>query len=366
MALACATHTAFVYDRGGFRQMIALTPLYRVKWERRRDDISTATVFLSTPGEKCAAQLALLEAGRHELVIFRGTERVWEGPITRVAYKGATVEIIAADVMQYVHRTAMRGEYNNKYPNTGYVIDRVKRILDTELARKEALNPAINVLPYIQYLYATPRTDSRTAAHTYPMQSTVFEHIDSYAARGGLDYTVVGRRILFWDVHQPIGQTPTVTEDDFLGDVIITQYGAELATQVYITDGKGHWGQYGAVDPYYGEWEMVQDAYDENTSGPDDDPNPTVGEMNSQASRVWSQTKRPPIVARVPDNTTLNPDGVLSISDLVPGVYVPLTAKLPGRTVSQLQKLDSMSVEESADSDEVIQVVLSPAPLLGD
>lgn len=342
--------------------MIALTPLARVKWERRRDDISTATAYVSTPSKECAEQLALLEAGRMELVIFRGTERVWEGPITRVAYKGETVEIVAHDVMHYVNRTAMSGEYNNKYPNTTYVLDRVKRIMDTELARKEALDPPINVLAHAKYLYAVPRTDSRTAAHTQKMQSTIFAHIDAYAARGGLDYTVVGRSILFWDVHQPIGQTPMVTADDFMADPIITQYGMELATKVYITDGKGHYGQHGGNDAYYGEWEMVQDAYDENTSGPDDDPDPTVSEMNSQASRIWSQTRVPPLVVRIPDNTTLNPNGVLSITDLVPGVWVPLSAKLPGRTVSQMQKLDNMSVEESAEVDETIQVTFSPAP----
>lgn len=363
MPISCQSHTAFVYDRGGLRQLIALTPLYRVKWERRRDDISVATVFLSTPGEKCASELALLEAGRMELVIFRGTERVWEGPITRVAYKGATVEIVAHDVMHYVNRTAMRGEYNNKHPNTDYVLERVKRIMNTELARKEALDPPVNVLPFVQYLYTTPRTDSRTAAHTLPYSSTVFSHIDAYAARGGLDYTVVGRRILFWDVHQKIGQTATVSASDFLDDPIITQYGMELATLVYITDGEGHHGSYGAVDPYYGEWEMVQDAYDENTSGPDDDPNPTTAEMDSQARRIHSQTKLPPLVVRIPDNTTLNPQGVLRIADLVPGVWVPLSAKLPGRTVSQMQKLDNMSVEESADVKETIQVTFSPAPI---
>jgi hypothetical protein len=361
----CANHTAFIYDRGGMRQQVALTPLQRIKWERRRDDISTATAFLSTPGEECAKQLGLIESGRHELVIFRGEQRVWEGPINRIAYKGDTVEIFASDVMWYVNRTAMRAEYNNANPHQGYVIDRVQRIMNTELARKEALDPPINVLPHVQYLYATPRTDARTAARTLAMQSTIFEHIDNYAARGGLDYTVVGRRILFWDVHQAIGQTAAVSRSDFLDDPVITQYGAELATQVYITDGKGHYGQYGAVDPYYGEWEMVQDAYDENNAGPDDSPDPTVGEMNSQASRIWSQTRRPPLVVRIPDNTTLNPDGALSIEDLVPGVWVPLSAQLPGRTVSQMQKLDNMSVEETADSSETIQVTFSPAPIQG-
>jgi hypothetical protein len=343
--------------------MIELAPLQRVKWERRRDDISTASVYLSTPGKKCAEQLGMIEAGRHELVIFRGTERVWEGPVSRVAYKGQTVEIAANDVMYYVNRTAMRAEYDNRYPNTGYTIDRVQTIMDTEVARKEALDPPYNILPNVQYLYTTPRTDSRTAAHTLPYEMTVFAHIDNFAARGGLDYTVVGRSILFWDVHEPIGQTPMVTADDFLGDLVITQYGAELGTQIYVSDGKGHHGSYGAVDSYYGEWEWVQQAYDENTGSAATSTDPTVGEMNSQASRIWSQSKRPPLVARVPDNTTLNPAGVLSVADLVPGVWVPLTVDVPGRTVSQVQKLDNMTVEESAGVGEVITVTLSPAPI---
>lgn len=371
MALSCEQHTAFIYDRGGWRQLIAIEPLTRVRWGRTRDDISTADVYVATPGRKCAEQLGMIEAGRVELVIFRGAVRVWEGPVTRVGYKGSSVQITAHDVMHYVNRTAMRGEYDSRYPNVEFVLDRIERILNTELARKEALDPPINVLSHIQYLYSTPRTDAKTAARTLPYEQTVFNHIDAYAARGGLDYTVVGRRILFWDVHQPIGQTPQVTAEDFLGDPIITQYGMELATRVYVTDGKGHTGTAGAVDPYYGEWEMVQDAYDETTGGPDDTPNdpqdpgsgPTVAEMDSQAARIWSQTKRPPIVVRIPDNTSLNPAGVLSIEDLVPGVWVPLAAALPGRTVSQMQKLDSMTVEETADSDEVIQVTLSPAPL---
>jgi hypothetical protein len=234
--------------------------------------------------------------------------------------------------------------------------------MDVEMARKEALDPPYNVLPNVQYIYDTPRTDSKTAAHTLPYQMTVFDHVDQYAAKGGLDYTVIGRSILFYDVHQKIGQTAMVTQNDFLGDLVITQYGAELGTQIYISDGKGHHGSYGAVDPYYGEWEWVQDAYNENTGSAPNATDPTVGEMNSQASRIWSQSKLPPIVVRVPDNTTINPAGVLSVADLVPGVWVPLTASLPGRTLSQMQKLDTMSVEESASADETITVVLSPAP----
>jgi hypothetical protein len=367
MALSCELHTAFLFDRGGRKQIGALGDIQRVKWERRRDDISFGTVWVASVNTECAKTLGLLETNRIELVIFRGKKRVWEGPINRVTYAGSSVEIEAKDVMYYVQRTIMRNEYDNRYPNNGPVLDRIHRIFTAELARKEALDPAINVLSHVRYIYATSPgvTDAGTAAHTLPYELTVFEHVDSYAARGGIDYTVVGRSIMFFDVHERIGQTPMVTGDDFIGDPVITQYGAELTTYVAMTDGKGHWGEAGGTDPYYGEWEVLHQAYDENQSStPDDDSDddlPSVADMTSQAQRTWRQGIRPPIVVRIPDGTRLNPSGVLTIDDLVPGVWIPLTATLPGRTISQMQKLDSMTVEETAENGEEIKVTLSPA-----
>jgi hypothetical protein len=361
MALTCETHTAFLYDRGGQRKLASLDDLQRVKWGRKRDDPSTATAYIGSAGVECQKALQLAETNRVELVIFRGGVRVWEGPLTRISYYGSSVELEARDVMVYTVRTAMRAEYDNRFPNNGLVLDRVKRIMTAELARKEALDPPINVLAHVQYLYAqAPATDAGTAARTLPMQYSVFEHIDSYAARGGLDYTVVGRSILFFDVHHRIGQTPMVTGDDFIGDPVITQYGMELATTVIMTDGKGHFGEAGATDEYYGEWEVIHQAYDEETASIGAEP-PSVAELTSQAKRSYLQSSKPPLVVRIPDNTRLNPNGVLTIDMLVPGVWIPLSASLPGRAVSQMQKLDSMTVEETAGKGEEIKVVLSPA-----
>jgi hypothetical protein len=352
----------------------SLGPLSRVKWERRRDDISVGTVWISAVNKECAQILGLLETNRTELVIFRGKKRVWEGPVNRITYEGDSVEVEAKDMMFYVQRTIMRNEYDNRYPNQGKVLDRIDRIMTAEMARKEALDPSCNILNHIRYIYAsTPGVeDARTAAWTLPYEMTVFAHVDNYAWRGGIDYTVVGRSIMFFDAHERIGQTPMVTADDFIGNPIITQYGAELTTYVAMTDGKGHWGDAGyaaepgkpfGVDPYYGEWEVLHQAYDENASTPDpeDDNNPSVAEMESQARRSYVQGMRPALVVRIPDNTRLNPNGVLTVDDLVPGVWIPLTATLPGRTISQMQKLDTMTVEETAENGEEIKVTLSPA-----
>ena len=366
MAFTCARHTAFLFDRGAVTLLGTLGKISRVRWERDRDDISQAIVSVATRDVDCDKTLGLAAAGRSELVIYRDDERVWEGPVTHIAYQGAKVEITARDVGHYIYRTIMKSEYNNTYPNTTTTTARMKRILETELVRMEAQDPPINVLPYITVHENIG--NAGTSSHTLPYEMTVFEHMDSMAARGGLDYCVVGRALHLWDTHFPIGQTAPVTSSDFIGDVVITEYGMELATVSAITDGKGRFGEVGGADPYYGLVEILDTAYEESTGDEwtetEQPEPPSVADMRSQASRVLAGRNPTPVVVRVPDNSTLNPDGVLAISDLVPGVFVPLQANLPGRALSQMQKLDKVTVEEN-ENGETIQVVLSPAPIPG-
>lgn len=360
----CEQHTAYLYDRGGERQLAKLEPLTRVKWERKRDTTTLATIYVAAQSAECKSAVGLLHTGRAELVVFRGGERVWEGPVTRIGRQGDAIEIEARDITHYLNRTAMHNEYDNRYPNNVKVIDRMKRIFEAELARKEALDPPVNILEYVQYLYADiETTDAGTAAHTLPYEMSVWEHLDSYAHRGGIDYATVGRSLLLFDVHKKIGQTPMMTNEDFIGDPIITEYGMELGTRVIMTDGKGNFGAAGGIDPYYGEWEILHQAYDEDAEGTNPEDAPSVAELTSQAQRAYTQGKRPPIVVRIPDNTTLNPEGSLRMADLVPGVWIPLSAELAGQSVSQMQKLDSMTVEENEQGGETIKVTMSPASI---
>src|SRR5690606_8484287 len=124
MAFSCQTHTAYIYDRGGTRRIGALTPLTYVQWNRVLDDISNALVRTVAPDWECAKMLSGVMPGRHELVIFRGAERVWEGPISRLAYHRDYVEIEARDIMHYAYRTVLRNGYDNSYPNIDTVINR--------------------------------------------------------------------------------------------------------------------------------------------------------------------------------------------------------------------------------------------------
>jgi hypothetical protein len=358
VALDCVSlHRAFLVDRGGSNRWHQIDQMDLVRWNRIRDDISDALIRVGgTSASAQASQLAAIEPGRHELVIYRGTKRVWEGPITRSEYRGASVEIAAKDVMYYVKNTAMRSGYDNSYPRTTTVIDRIVRILTKELARKEKMSPKYNILPHVVAHHSVG--EARTSTKTEPYQSGVWDHIDDLAAKSGIDYTVIGRSIHLWDTSDPLGITATVTQADFLGDVVVTVYGSELVTRAIATDGQGGYGIAGPeIDPYYGEWERVDSSYDETEGG----PKPTQAELNSQAQRNKAGHNPTPLQVRVPDNSSLNMKGVLTVDDLVPGVFMPLLATQTHRSVSQMQKLESVKFEETKDG-ETVSVSLFPAP----
>jgi hypothetical protein len=361
MALGCTIHRAFIYDRGGGNRLFEVTPISRVSWERLRDDISQGQITILDPSEDCQRQMLRVHPHRHELVIYRGSERVWEGPITLMGWHRDRIEVTAKDVMYYAYRTVMRSGYDNSYPNIQTVVQRAINVLG-ELSRKEALDPPIDVLPYVTAL--TTSTDAETSKVTIPYQSTVFDDVDALAWRSGLDYTVIGRRILLFDTHTIFYTTPQVTESDFLSEIIVTQYGSEHATWAASVSASGNVGISFAdgapagTDPFYGEWELVDSAYNE-----DGTTAPTEDALEQQASRNLNGRNPVPLHVRVPDNSRLNPQGVLTLAQLVPGVRVPLRATLLTFEVSQMQKLDRVLVTEDAESGQSISVTLFPASL---
>lgn len=355
--VGCTNHTVMVHDRGGVTRMFQLEDVISVQWQRIRDDISMADVTISSPGPACLRLLEQIEPGRHELVIYRGAQRVWEGPITLLVEEQGrtpTVKIQARDVMHYAYRLIMRRRYKNSYPHIVATVDRAANILRTELARREREDPPINVLPHLQVI-RTPGM-ARTSRVTKAYQSTVFEDIDSLAAYSGLDYTVIGRRIVLFDRHITLGRTPTVTQADFLGDMRISVYGMEVATYAAVAGGNGMYAVAGGADDYYGLWEVLDTAYDEESGS----AAPTQGELAAQARRNLVGHLPAPVQIRVPENARINPNGVLTMDNLIPGIQVPVRAKLAIREVKQYQKLTKMQVNDDA-AGERIQITLVPS-----
>lgn len=347
-------HSAYIYDRGGKNRIAQLKNLSQVKWGRRRDEFSEGSITVE--GDSCSEQadlLASIEPKRHELVIFRGSQRVWEGPVWRVAWGAETVEVFAHDVTSYLHGTPMTQAYSNAFPNVGPVSTRIGNIITNEMSVWEALDPPANVLPHL-VVHHYPN-EAETTAVTKPYEMTVGEHLDALAHRSGIDYTTVGRAIHIWDTSRNLGTLRTWTEADFFGQIIITAYGADHTEVAVVIAEDGRFGTAGTASSYYGPWTKIFTVYnEEGTEGP------TQAQLDSQAQRNIVGRTPVPVEVRVPDNSGIRLSHDLTIDDLVCGVQVPLRATLNARKLSQLQKIDIVTVTETANG-ETIQVTLSPA-----
>lgn len=374
-SLGCGVHSVFVFAQGGKVLLGEITPVSSGTYNRVRDDISNSLINISGFGPDCGALLKSLRCWTHEIVIFRNGIRVWEGPITRITNEVGSVQIEAKDVMAYVYRRIMRQGYNDSYrllqgEQVGLtsVVNRAKQIIVNALAPYDP-----NVLPYLNPIEFA--TDARQSRVVPDYSKTAWEEVDDLAATAGLDYTTVGRRIILWDTHRAIGKLPQMRDGDFSNSPIVTEYGMSLANYFAVTNGSGVWG---AATPEnetvpfeaYGPIEQLASAYGESAAASAEVLTPAarlklIETLEEQAQRNIAGRWPTPLIVRVPDNSTLNPQVGIGFDQLIPGVHIPLRSDATLRVVEQWQKLDSVGVTFDP-SGEKVAVVMSPAPNAGE
>lgn len=367
--LGCGTHRVFVYRRGGVRLVGELTGLSHVDWERKRDDLSTAKVIIKDWDLDCGNLIAKLQTWAYEIRIIRDNgfskERVWEGPITLLTYETDAVTIQAKDVMAYAYRRAIRQSMSDT--GTGdTVTSRGARVLRNVFAPDDP-----NVLAYLQVV--TNESDAKQYRSLPPYSRTGYEEVDDMAANAGLDYTVAGRSIILWGTKNRIGTLPEFRDADLGASPIVSEYGMSFANRYIVSDGNGIWGDADrlpvtGVDETYGLVEMLSstwasDSTEDTGTYTQAGIQKVIESFEEFAERSISDRYPPPVIVRIPDNTTLNPDTVLSIQQLIPGVVIPLRSTETLRTVVADQKLDSVKVIEERSQNggsEKITITLSP------
>jgi hypothetical protein len=367
--LGCGTHRAFIYKKGGKIRVGEITGLTKVEWSRVRDDISVAKVVVQDWSIDCGNLLSILQPWAYELVIYRdngyNVDRVWEGPLMLPRYEVDKVTLSAKDVMVWPYRRIIRQAMNDSgEENNDTVVNRASRVLQNTLAPDDP-----NILAYLQKITRTD--DSVEGRNTPAFSRTAFEEIDDMASNAGLDYTVVGRSILLWGTRNQIGLLPELSDDDLGASPIVSVYGMSTANFYSVTDGQGTHGDASKLnsegnDPNYGIIEILSSTVADDA--PADTETYSQEALQNMAERFQGYSERaissrypPPTVVRIPDNTTLNPDTVLSIQQLVPGVAIPLRSTGTLKPVVQKQKLDKVSVVEEGGK-ETISIILSPFP----
>jgi hypothetical protein len=241
-------------------------------------------------------------------------------------------------------------------------VNRATRILQAVFAPDDP-----NLLSYLTPLIR--EDDAKQYRSTPEYSRTAFEEIDDMAANAGLDYTAVGRRIILWGTRHRIGTLPEFRDKDLGNSPIVSVYGMSMANVYAVSDGNGVWGEATRLDdngedPVHGLVEMLSSTWasdsEEDTGTYTQEGLETIRKsFAASAERSIADRFPSPVVVRVPDNTRLHPDTVLSIQHLVPGVVIPLRSSSTLRTVVASQKLDSVTVTETG-GEEIITLTMSP------
>jgi hypothetical protein len=361
--IGCGIHTAHIYRKGGLIRVMELTPLTKVVWNRIRDDISGANVFVGITPE-CASELANLKSVVQELHIFRNGVKVWEGPITRLEFRYDTVEVWAQDILWVAKHTALSKGYDQKGTRKAKCGWRMNWLLKDMTYAKDG--DPWKVLNRIQWKQGGDEPETTKVVNAW--STTTWDDFDAYAEDGGMDYTVVGRDIYFWDTHFAWRILPDLYDRYLTDEPAIVEYGNEFQTRAIVTDGNGNNGQYTTTDAaILAEYRYVDTIHSAYNEGQSVTTKPTAADIKAwteQAKTIVNANPKPPLRIRVSENSGLTPEAPYDINDLIPGSWVKvvverLIKKITGDDV--WHKLDTVSVTEEGGK-EVVQISTVTAP----
>jgi hypothetical protein len=366
VATCVVGHTAAIYERGGKTRLHSLVDLDNVEWNREMSSKSSATISIT--GARCRNQTSVLTQivpRRHELVIFRGNNRVWEGPIVQAYSTSSTFRLSANDGIEYLDGTALSVPWLFAAGVSSMpMAARLGQIITAELStpytvstdngsqtiqRWETIPLPANILPFLDV-----RTGSTpTTAVTDAFQMTLGDYLSARGKSLGVNYTMIGRKLLIWD--GSFAKLRTVTENDFSGDFEVYSQGSDFyniehmassTTQIGVVPTVGH-----ATNPtdYFGPWEHVN-----STSA--------VGSSTTAPSQTdLSQQARAGLYGRFPIPLTLGtPNGAslllspgITINQLVAGIDIPVRSQSNIRPVAQVQRLQSLKVVEDGSGETI-------------
>jgi hypothetical protein len=312
----------------------------QLSWERTLDAVSTATLQIPA---NCCGKLKDARTWRHELHISRDGKPEWAGPITVIANCRSGITLQADDVLQWLSRRVIHNHH--EWAKIGAVQAARELLIDGY----QPDDP--NVLKHL-----TTFGTGVIGGREYDANSKYVLDALNDLAQGSLDYTTIGRRIILMPSGYELGRTTLLTCDHFQGDVCTTEDGFAAVTRGVVVGNQDPlvFGSYGGVDPYFGLLERLVT----------DDRIMSSDTAAGQARGLVNGANPPPLLVQPPNGSALAPSAPVCLSDLVPGVTVPVALDCTCRTAAQNMRLTKLSVTVDA-SGEKIAPLLTPIGLDG-
>lgn len=384
--LGCATdYTAEIWhwDRVNFsppraRLVTQLSGIIQLYWERTIDDYSEARVrFRPIKGDDCCTKLApkwdergrLVDPGiwpwSHELVLYRDGEPVWTGPVfsydetARSDETSDFIQINARDHLAWLDRRVIHNDMPFGGNSDIYDLTQI-----AEWIVKDALAPD-NVGITDSMIHVTPsgRRGRRVTRHWEARSGDELREV----ARGGIDYTCIGRQIFIKGVRRdPSVFAPELRNRDFQSGMEIRIVGAEAGGVGYavgkppdetkpedppvkvraLAPGMPANG----IHPYFGLIEALTNA---STSS-------SIDFLTWMAHELVDENMPPPRTLSIPAGSLLSPEANVSIHDLIPSRHFKINIKGTCLSLSQYMRLSHMECSWEPGIPERVGVTFIP------
>lgn len=351
LQLGCTTgYRAFIVSKDGIP--LGDLPISNVEWHRILDEFSEAIIEVPLSGKDCAPCDLIGQIGvwHHELVLLRDGEYVWSGPIVTISVTRALAVITARDLFalmdkRILHETHCYGLACGGAPADLTVIATAlindAFIVDGHGYQIEVFNLTVNSL------------EGGLGERLYLPGEHAWESLQE-ELQLGLDATVLGKKIILGAV--PFGRTSTLTSDDFLVDLEYEVNGLETATRTIAKGAAGIIGLATAPNtdangehPYYGLLEFEGNDRQEATTQV----------FADQVAQDVQDIHFPPAATLItPTGARLSPNAPVAISELVPGVLIPVIATDLCVNASGEYILIELIVSWSQEEGEAVQISL--------
>lgn len=362
----CGRHRAFVVDTLTQAVVAELVDIVSVYWDRRRDDISEARVFM---GLGCCGAMGGIKAVRHQLHLYRDDVLVWQGIIVRIEYDHDRVEVYAEDMLWVAKRRVL--EYGWVH-DTQPPIPAGQAPKEVEWARELLVNRCFAMhgdhWQMAGRVFAYPHPDdSQVRSNVNAFQVTIWQALDDLSRYNSLDYTCVAGNVYLQDVHLRQFVLPPLLPEHLSRWPRIVEYGNDYANRAFVTDGSGYAGSAVAPAGSVAEYGAYVDLLSNSTPATEETPSEvpsaaTLAMWQLFAQSTVERSQPPPVAIVVPTDSTLMPSSPWDVNTVIPGSWFEVHLDHSCRTVSDWHKLQTIKVTDEGQSGELVQVTTVSAP----
>ncbi|MGV9913393.1 hypothetical protein [Streptomyces tendae] len=326
MAVAgCGTHTARIVDRNGATVSTAEV-LVEVEWSRALDATSSARALIRPDGD-CCNRLGRIGSWRHRLMIYRDGKYVWDGPITNASWSLGEVEVTAEDVSVWLDD---RVPHQNRAFTNVDLSEIATWLIEDGYAPDDPGHT-------VQIIGKAGVTGSR---EYFANIGQTGDHLRQLA-EAGIDYTVIGSRILLLpETH--LASVGRLSDADLPDGLEVAEDGKSLVTRWVIagSEQSGALGSAGGTDPAYG----LHERYVEMT------------EITDSASATQAAQARHRVSSAVPvfidtREVTISPLANLDVPSLIPGWALDVASVGTCRQVAARLKIVGLRVQETGGDE---------------